>query len=385
MHPTRIVLALALGAFAVGFAARGPLAAQEQEAKRQSGKPAELEALNASYQAQLRAVESRWIADLAAWAEKAQGPKSDAAYRQLFNLAIARGLCPEAQAAAGSCLASASSGRDVRGLAALVQALSRADKGEHNQSLAELKTWSTPIVVVGFCLGLADGGSARAQDEAHGIPGYPSVSQFGLGYESTSYGGFGGAAVGWDLGSNPFSTAGYGSVGGFGSSPYGYGIGSGRIGSAYQSAGQFCNQAYQAATPQTTLALQPLYDVITSVPGWSRQAHRARRRIHSQPSTPRARQFDDNGKIAWPSTIPHDPAAARLRRTAEEAVTAVVHESKSTGHASVRPVIDAKNKLSAFERKVLPEVKTKNAAAGAALEGFFFNLDRALDALTYTY
>jgi len=139
MHATRIVLALALGVFAVGFAARSPLAAPEQEAKRQSGKSAELEALNASYQAQLRAVESRWIADLAVWADKAHGTESDAAYQQLFNLALARSLCPEAQAAAARCLAEGSRGRDVRALAILVQAVARAEKGEHDQALADLK------------------------------------------------------------------------------------------------------------------------------------------------------------------------------------------------------------------------------------------------------
>jgi hypothetical protein len=95
--------------------------------------------------------------------------------------------------------------------------------------------------------------------------------------------------------------------------------------------------------------------------------------------------FDNDGKILWPSTIPGDPAAAELRRAAEAAVRAVVRESKSTGHASVQPVIDAKNKLSAFERKALPEVKAKNATDAAALETFFHDLDKALDALTYTF
>jgi hypothetical protein len=51
----------------------------------------------------------------------------------------------------------------------------------------------------------------------------------------------------------------------------------------------------------------------------------------------------------------------------------------------VRPVIDAKNKLSAFERKILPEVRAKNATDGGALETFFFDLDNALDTMTYTF
>jgi hypothetical protein len=48
-------------------------------------------------------------------------------------------------------------------------------------------------------------------------------------------------------------------------------------------------------------------------------------------------------------------------------------------------VIEAKNKLSEFERRVLPEVKSKNATDGAALETFFLNLDKALDTMTYSY
>jgi hypothetical protein len=48
-------------------------------------------------------------------------------------------------------------------------------------------------------------------------------------------------------------------------------------------------------------------------------------------------------------------------------------------------VVDARNKLSAFERVALLEVKAKNATDAAVLEGFFLYLDRALGALTDTY
>src|SRR5262249_37669746 len=161
----------------------------------------------------------------------------------------------------------------------------------------------------------------------------------------------------------------YGSYTGssFGQSPYvgagyRYGVSNGQIGVGYPFNGLPHQQAIQNIRPQTTVALQPLYDIITSVPGWSGRAHRPRRRLHSQSqaSAPRTPLFDANGKILWPSTIPGDPAAVELRQTAEAAVRAVVHESKSTGHASIRPVIDAKNKLAAFERKALPEVQAKN-------------------------
>jgi hypothetical protein len=240
--------------------------------------------------------------------------------------------------------------------------------------------WIKPISLLFFCVALAAAHSARAQ-YGFAIAGNPSVSQLGLGYGFTPFGGYDTSS----FGSNPFGVAGYGSVGGYGSSPYGYGLGTGQIGPGYQSAGRLYNRAYQAARPQTTTDFQPLYNAITALPGWNAPAHRARRRLHTRPSVSSTQPFDDNGKIVWPSTIPADPAATVLRRAAEEAVRTVVRESKSTGHGSVRPVIDAKNKLSAFEHKVLPAVKSRNATDGAALETFFFDLDKALDALTYTF
>ena len=250
---------------------------------------------------------------------------------------------------------------------------------------SEFATVEQTDVGSGFLPGAGGRGPGSGAVRVLRRAGYPSVSQFGLGYGFTPFGGYGGSGYASGFGSNPFSVAGYGSVGGYGSSPYGYGIGNGQVGSGYRSAGQLYNHAYQVGRPQTTTSFQPLYNIITSLPGWNAPAHRVRRRLHSRPSAPRTPPFDYNGKIIWPSTIPDDPASAGLRRAAEEAVRTVVHESKSTGHASVRPVIDAKNKLSAFEHKVLPAVKTKNSTDGAALETFFLDLDKALDALTYMY
>jgi thiol-disulfide isomerase/thioredoxin len=137
MRSIRIILALALGTSLFGLPAPGDAVAQEREAGRGSPK---LEAINASYRDQLREIERRWIADLAGAAASSSGPDANELYRQAFNLAIARNLCREAQAAAGNCLASSSTAHDVRALAALAQLLARAENGEHDQSLADLKT-----------------------------------------------------------------------------------------------------------------------------------------------------------------------------------------------------------------------------------------------------
>ncbi len=77
--------------------------------------------------------------------------------------------------------------------------------------------------------------------------------------------------------------------------------------------------------------------------------------------------------------IHDDPSSAALRKEAETAFEAVFHESKSTGHASIRPVIDTKQKLSAYERKILPGIKGQSVSEGDDLERFFVNLDRSLD------
>jgi hypothetical protein len=235
---------------------------------------------------------------------------------------------------------------------------------------------------------LASWNSARAQIGLPGLPDNPTLDYFGLGESSTPLSGGGdlGGASGYV--GNPFSTDGYGSIGGYGVSPYGYGVQTGQIASGYQPAGFLYSNVFQGARPRTSVSYQPLYDAITAVPGWNRSVHRTRHRLRSLSQAPRAsniRPFDDTGKIAWPSTIPSDSATAKLRQTAEDAVQMVVRESKSTGHASVRPVIEAKNKLSKFEHQVLPGVKNRNRTDGAAVEAFFFDLDKALDALTYRY
>jgi hypothetical protein len=206
----------------------------------------------------------------------------------------------------------------------------------------------------------------RARAQIFGA-GFPSAGSYGSGY---------GANL----------SAGYGSYGGAIATGYGYGVRNGQVGAGYRSASMLYNQGYRAARPQTTTSFGPLYSAITSLPGWYGPAPRARRRYPAtRPAAPRVSPLDADGKIRWPSTIPDDPAARESRRAAEASVLSVAREYKSTGHGSIRPVIDAKEKLSAFERKVMPEVKAKNITDGDALDTFFFDLDNALDTMTYTY
>jgi hypothetical protein len=247
---------------------------------------------------------------------------------------------------------------------------------------------ATVAMAMAVFLFVASGNRARAQIGLPGLPENPTLDYFGLGEQSTPLGGSGDYSGASGYGGNPFSTAGYGSVGGYGISPYGYGVQTGQVASGYQPAGSLYNSVYQAARPQTTVAFQPLYNAITALPGWNRSTHRTRRRLHSISNAPRPSNispFDSTGKVTWPSTVSNDSTTEKLRQSADDAVRTVVRESKSTGHGSVRLVVEAKNKLSALEHQILPGVRNKNRTDGAAVEAFFFELDNALDVLTYRY
>jgi thiol-disulfide isomerase/thioredoxin len=142
----------------------GWIHAQESPPGTRAERFVALEAIDASYQKQRHELECRRIAELAELAEKAPLPEAEAAYRQLFGLAIAQDLCPEAMAAAGRCLATASHGRDTRSMASLVKVLGRSHKGEHDQALAELDaifhpgaTDGKPAPVPDFDMALAVG------------------------------------------------------------------------------------------------------------------------------------------------------------------------------------------------------------------------------------
>jgi peroxiredoxin len=136
MRAIRFDLTLILGAILIPLQTAPPVGAQDRDAGHCPGK---LEALNVSYRQELREIERRWIADLADLADKSSGPEANDAYRQLFNLALARDLCTDAQPAARNCLESIPAAQDLRALAASVQVFARAEKGEYEQSLRDFE------------------------------------------------------------------------------------------------------------------------------------------------------------------------------------------------------------------------------------------------------
>jgi hypothetical protein len=189
-------------------------------------------------------------------------------------------------------------------------------------------------------------------------------------------GQFGGARSGFGV--NPLGNPGS-------NSSLGYGIRTGQMSAGYGYASGIYGRNYAPVRAQTTVQLQPLFSAITSLPGWNGPTTRVHRRVHRRPIEPKVTPYDRDGKILWPSTIPADPDSTELRRAADDAFRAVVRESQSTGHASIRPVIDTKNKLSAFERKILPDVKAQNVTDGENLERFFGDLNWSLDAMNSVF
>lgn len=114
--------------------------------------------------------------------------------------------------------------------------------------------WSILVSVLVFALVLATAGSAQAQFGSRSIPIYPPAGQFGLGY-----------GTGAPYGISPYGISPYG-VSPFASGTFGvpgYG-GFGQFG-VFPSPGYLRSIGRR---PQTTTSFQPLYNAITSLPGW---------------------------------------------------------------------------------------------------------------------
>lgn len=180
----------------------------------------------------------------------------------------------------------------------------------------------------------------------------------------------------------------YGAVPGAYPAPYGYGINNGVPGPGYQAAYRLNQQAYAGAYgAQTVTDYGSLINAITSLPGWNGTPSPARphRPVHPRPTVARDELLRDDGTILWPSATPDDAAVAPARHDAEEAVRVVVQESRKYGHATIRHVVDARNKLTAFAGKALPALKARNPADANALERFIVELEKTLATLALNY
>ena len=95
--------------------------------------------LQASYARKLADLDRKKLADLAALAQRQSGIEAEAAYRMAFDLAVSRGLYTAAEPIARAYLAREHGEPESHALAASIILISRAERGEFEQSLADLK------------------------------------------------------------------------------------------------------------------------------------------------------------------------------------------------------------------------------------------------------
>jgi hypothetical protein len=169
----------------------------------------------------------------------------------------------------------------------------------------------------------------------------------------------------------------------YGYGPYAgrYNIYNGQFGGGYQGAYRLQPRA------QTVTNFQPLINAITSIPGWyGPAAPPAHPRAPAHPKVPRNQLLGDDGKVLWPVGTPDDPAVAPARRAAEEEVQTTVQDERKYGHASVRHVVESKNKLAAFERVATKELWARHANAEAdRLQTFIHELGKTLETMAVNY
>lgn len=116
--------------------ALAPAGWSEEPARPMYPRLAELEA---RFRKQAEELDRSKLTALAELARTTSGGESEATYRALFDLAVARGLYNEAEAAAKEYLAHEQGPLESHALAASIALIARAGRGEHEESLADLK------------------------------------------------------------------------------------------------------------------------------------------------------------------------------------------------------------------------------------------------------
>jgi hypothetical protein len=174
--------------------------------------------------------------------------------------------------------------------------------------------------------------------------------------------------------------------------PYGYGLRNGQVGAGYMAGYQLSPRSgygYGARGAGTVTDYQSLINAITQIPGWygpTSGGHRpAQPQPRPRPTVARSSLLADDGTILWPSATPNDASVAETKRSAEAATRAAVRDQKAYGHASIREVVDARNKLKAFAGRALPALKARNAADADGLERFIVELQKTLATLAENY
>jgi thiol-disulfide isomerase/thioredoxin len=154
-----MISALACGAAGLGLLAPPAASARQQKATAPDDAPKtrafdSREALNEHYEKQFTQLDRQRLADLTALAGKLEGEEAEAAYSELFNLAVARDLYEGAEKAAESYLKEGKGNPQLRGLAAFVDIIAAADREDFDQAIQGLQS---------FVRGQSGQGNAQAQ------------------------------------------------------------------------------------------------------------------------------------------------------------------------------------------------------------------------------
>ena len=121
----------------LGFAMLGVVAAGAQEVNKPEFRS--LADLDAHYRQQTDALDRRKLLDMAVLAGRSTGMDSEAAYRAVFDMAIAREFFNTAEPAARAYLSREEGMPQSQALAAMISLIARADRGEYDRSLADLE------------------------------------------------------------------------------------------------------------------------------------------------------------------------------------------------------------------------------------------------------
>jgi thiol-disulfide isomerase/thioredoxin len=97
--------------------------------------------LDVAYAQQMAALEQRRLADLTALAARLTGLESERAYRAAFDLSLARGWYTQAEPAARDYLAREKGEPENHALAATIELVARAERGQFDESLTDLKAF----------------------------------------------------------------------------------------------------------------------------------------------------------------------------------------------------------------------------------------------------
>ncbi len=136
---------------------------------------------------------------------------------------------------------------------------------------------------------------------------------------------------------------------------------------------------------QTVTDFRPLIRAITSLPGWNGKPTTAQPPARVLPSLSQSELLSADGKILWPGNSANETRLLPARKEAEEAVALVVREHATYGQATIRHVLDARNKLTELARQSLPSLKARNRDAADQLERFIVELQKTLATMTAHY